>query len=484
MARLFGVGVRSFTIGFGKQFLSWIDPKTGTSWGIAPFPLGGYVGLLGEKHNNDGSNASDVKASDVISDVIPNVIPNVIKTAPTVMGKPFMAAPLYAKLCILLAGPLVNILFAALLYCALSYNAPNPALPILAAPVSGSPAQAAGVQAGDTVTQVNDQPVQSWRDVQMVLAPLNDIDTDKDRPIEAVRLQVQRGALKQTVDLKFQIVTVATTAITTAKTPAAPVMLDERLGLQLATGGLKVIQVLPDGAAQLAGLQADDVMLAIDGVLIDSPDVLFEALKQYESTHGAAANTALTPLTPLTPLKMTVLHQKKPQFLDVKPIKNAQGEYKIGVHFGGVWALSEHSLTLPQVLREGLNTSYTAIVMTLQALGKFFLKPWQSEQLGGPITIAKMAKTSVDNGWSSVLMFIAGLSISVGVLNLLPVPMLDGGQMVYHTVRQLTLVTGLAAKMRDKQSTIYVNQIWNYFGVVFVVLLTMVAFASDIRRLL
>jgi regulator of sigma E protease len=115
-ARFFGVGVRSFTVGFGKQFVSWVDPKTGTSWGIAPYPVGGYVGLLGEK---DAADAAE---------------------QPTVTGKPFMNAPLHAKLVILFAGPFVNLLFAALLYAVLAYSSPNPALPILATPPAGGAA--------------------------------------------------------------------------------------------------------------------------------------------------------------------------------------------------------------------------------------------------------------------------------------------------------------------------------------------------------
>jgi regulator of sigma E protease len=421
-ARFFGVGVRSFTVGFGKQFVSWVDPKTGTSWGIAPYPVGGYVGLLGEKDQEQSNLQTPVS------------------------GKPFTDAPLHAKLLILLAGPLVNLIFAALLYAILSYSAPNPALPVLAKPSLGSPAAAAGIQSGDVISSLNGVAVDSWRGVQKTLLQLD--------PGQSITLGLDSG--RKTVSIH----------LSNRPTVSAQQTIDETLGLRLMSNGLVVQKLLPEGAALKSGMQVGDVMRSINGVAIDHPAVLMAALQSYSSTSP--------------PIAIEVIRDNQIATAFVSPQLDQHQTYKIGVQFAGLPALSAQSSSAFDALTDGVSTAYSASWLTVKAFGHFLLKPFNSDQLAGPLTIAKTAKESADRGWVAAVAFIAGLSISVGVLNLLPVPMLDGGQIVYHCVTGAATRLGLRFKIAHTQR---LNQWWTSAGIGFVAVLTVLAFFTDFKRL-
>jgi regulator of sigma E protease len=421
-ARFFGVGVRSFTVGFGKQFVSWVDPKTGTSWGIAPYPVGGYVGLLGEKEAAEATND------------------------PTVTGKPFMYAPLHAKLAILFAGPLVNLLFAALLYAVLSYTAPSQPLPILATPPAGSAAAIAGLQSGDEITAINEQTINHWRDLQVALLQASTGDT--------VRLRTAKGEVKNAVIpsvLKTQTI-------------------DDVMGLRLYTNGLQVQMLVPDAPAATSGMKVGDVLQTINSLVIDHPAVLLTYLQRYKEGDEA--------------LNIGVSRAGEQAVAKVTPKRDAQNTYKIGVQFAGVPKLGTQSVEATQALQDGVTTAYTASVLTVKAFGAFLLKPFASDQLAGPITIAQTAKASADRGLMAALAFVAGLSISVGVLNLLPVPMLDGGQIVYHLLRSSALRLGVSQRFRFKISMVEnLNKAWSSVGIAFVLILTLLAFFTDFKRL-
>jgi regulator of sigma E protease len=168
----------------------------------------------------------------------------------------------------------------------------------------------------------------------------------------------------------------------------------------------------------------------------------------------------------------------------VTPKRDAQNTYKIGVQFAGAPKLGERTVDALQALQDGVITAYTASVLTVKAFGAFLLKPFASDQLAGPITIAQTAKASADRGLMAALAFVAGLSISVGVLNLLPVPMLDGGQIVYHLLRSSALRLGVSQRFRFKISIVEnLNKAWSSIGIAFVFVLTLLAFFTDFKRL-
>jgi regulator of sigma E protease len=455
-ARFFGVGVRSFTIGFGKQFVSWVDPKTGTSWGLAPYPVGGYVGLLGEKESPEAqtqttnqATAEPQASSPALTQASTSMTTTTAATTTattttTVTGKPFLSAPLHAKIAILFAGPLINLVFAAIVYATLAYTAPPQALPIVATPPTASPAANAGLQSGDTIVAINGNAVNHWRDVQTAVLHVGAGDS--------LLITTQANGVK-TLQVPLSL------ALKGKQT------LDEALGLRLRANGL-LVQRLVDGApAQSAGVAVGDQLIAVNGVEIEHPAVLLEALERYAGGE------------------LTIMLRRDGEALlaRVKPTLDAQQHYKIGVQFAGTPKLGSASIGGLEALKDGVFTAYTASVLTVKAFGAFLSKPFSSDQLAGPVTIAQTAKSSADQGWQAALAFIAGLSISVGVLNLLPVPMLDGGQILYHFVTNAARKLGLHFKIELSKS---MNTLWSSFGIAFVLLLTLLAFFADGKRLL
>lgn len=441
-ARFFGIGVEKFSIGFGKALFSYTDRSTGTRWQMGPIPLGGFVGLLGEK-------ADDSPSASVGS----------------VQGKPFMQAPLHAKIIVLLAGVTVNLMFAVVAYAWLAFNVANPALPIVSAPAQSSPAHEARIESGDLILSVNGQTVQSWRDVQVSL--INALEPQSSSPQSGVKLEVLRGGKPLQLELA------APELDGTAGKATAPV--EELLGLRLRALGLKVQGFSPASASEQAGVQLEDFLTRVDGLTIDHQSVLIDRLKAY-NPDSLGVELAFT-------------RGGEPQQLRVVPLKDSQGAYKLGIQFAAIPQLSEQAVSAGQSIKEGFATTYLASILTVKALFKFLRNPLKSEELAGPVTIAKTAKASADRGWQAALAFLAGLSVSVGVLNLLPVPVLDGGQVLYHLgrsaiswLKKLKLFGSWALK--SESSAVIFDKIWLSFGVAFVVLLTVAAFYTDFQRIL
>jgi regulator of sigma E protease len=217
-------------------------------------------------------------------------------------------------------------------------------------------------------------------------------------------------------------------------------------------------------------MKVGDVLQTINGVAIDHPAVLLSYLQRYKDGDEA--------------LNIAVSRAGEQAVASVTPKRDAQNTYKIGVQFAGVPKLGERTVDALQAIQDGVITAYTASVLTVKAFGAFLLKPFASDQLAGPITIAQTAKASADRGLMAALAFVAGLSISVGVLNLLPVPMLDGGQIVYHLLRSSALRLGVSQRFRFKISIVEnLNKAWSSIGIAFVFVLTLLAFFTDFKRL-
>ncbi len=438
-ARIFGVGIVCFTIGFGRQFIFWIDSKTGTSWGIAPFPLGGYVKLLGEKN-------SDKKSDSYLNTSVNRVV----------AGKAFMTTPLYAKVLILLAGPLANIISAVFMYTFLAYHSPSSPLPIIAQPVSGTAAQLSGLYSGDQIINLNGQVLNSWRDLQMAL-----LKADTDELLELTVLRTIKHTDGTLLNTKLNLISSNYSPVV-KKTP------EDQLGLRLSTQGILLDEIVGAGPAAQAGLRKGDTLNAVNGTLIDDYEILFNELSRYKSDS-------------LIGLDLIVFRNGIQYSFNVKPIKDKQGNYKIGIKFSGLFINNQKPRTLIDSLYSGIDDTYTASYLTIKALSRVISSPFTSNEVGGPIAIANIANDSVERGWVSIVGFLAGLSISIGVLNLLPIPMLDGGQIIYHLIRQIAFKTGLISKMKGKIIPNYLNKIWSYIGLAFVSFLTLIALKTDIK---
>jgi regulator of sigma E protease len=224
-----------------------------------------------------------------------------------------MDAPLHAKLAILFAGPLMNLLFAAVLYAVLAYTAPPQPVPILATPPAGSAAAIAGLQSGDEITAINEQTINHWRDLQVALLQASTGDT--------MRLRTAKGEVKNAVIpsvLKTQTI-------------------DDAMGMRLYTNGLQVQMLVPDAPAATSGMKVGDVLQTINGVAIDHPAVLLAYLQRYKEGDEA--------------LNIGVSRAGEQALAKVTPKRDAQNSYKIGVQFAGIPKLGERTVDLAQAFK-------------------------------------------------------------------------------------------------------------------------------------
>jgi regulator of sigma E protease len=244
---------------------------------------------------------------------------------------------------------------------------------------------------------------------------------------------------------------------------------EEQLGLRISIAGILLDEVVASEPAAQSGLKKGDTLNTVNGRLIDSPEILFNELSRYKPNNMLGLN-------------VTASRKSTQQSFNIQPIKDKQGNYKIGIKFSHLSMNVQQSPSLVDSLYSGIKDTYVTSYLTIKALSRVISAPFTSNEVGGPVVIANMANTSVQQGWASIIAFLAGLSISIGVLNLLPVPMLDGGQIIYHLVRQTLRKSGLASKMKDEKAVSnYLNKIWSYTGVVFVLFLTLVALSTDIK---
>jgi regulator of sigma E protease len=386
VARLCGVKVLRFSIGFGKPLWTKSLGRDATEWVIAVFPLGGYVKMLDEREG---------------------------PVAPEELPRTFNRQPVWRRMAIVVAGPVANFLLAIALYWVLFMHGVPGMKPLVGQPPSGTVAAAAGFAAGDTLLRIDDEPVATWQDARWVL--------------------LQRAVQKSTVSIEVlddQGRTVSRKFDLSGLTPAD---LDsdflKKLGLTRfpLRAPPEVGSVNPDGAAARAGLKKGDEILGINNARIGSIDEAIRIIQEnpgktllFEIRRGAGQ--VMLPVTP-------DLHTEKDgrQIGRINSVLQNRPElfakYLVVVRYGPVESLAR-----------ALHRTWDTSVFSLKMLGKMIVGEVSLKNLSGPITIADYAGQSAQNGATSYLLFLALISISLGVLNLLPIPLLDGGHLMYYVV--------------------------------------------------
>ncbi len=386
VARRCGVRVLRFSIGFGKPLLRF---KWGeTDFVIAGIPLGGYVKMYGEQTENEEPVPEDQQ---VYSFTHKNV---------------------YQRMAIVVAGPLANLILAIIFYALVFGGGLTGIAPFVGSAAPGTPAYSAGIQEGWEIVSVDDRPVASWSQVfdQLVkrvgesgYIRLGLRDPDQDRVVQA-QLPIENWqADTATPDLMGSL----------GLTPLRPPM-------EAVVG-----QVMPDSAAQRAGLQPGDRVIRAGG----------RAMGDWEEWRSYVRER------PEQLIELEILRQGRPISLVLVPDVSLEEGQRFGL--AGIspqapeWPehmLREVNYSFAGALGQGVVKTWETTSLILSSLRKLVTGVISTKSLGGPITIAQYAGASADAGWQSFFMFLAALSVMLGVVNLLPIPVLDGGHLMFYLI--------------------------------------------------
>lgn len=379
-ARLMGVKVLRFSVGFGKPLLMKRMGKDQTEWALCALPFGGYVKMLDEREGPVAAHELD---------------------------RAFNQAPVGRRLLIVAAGPIANFLLAILFYWVLFVHGVPAIKPMIGEPPANSPAALVGLVSGDEIVAVGDKAVDSFQDLRLSLlkAVLSgkpvELKLKNNAPVRLDLTAINRDEIEQDVLDKV--------GIHPFDPPIPPVL-----------GTL-----LPQGVAAKAGLKVNDRVDAIDGVPIQTWQ---EFVKRVRASPGKQLNLEIDrdsqhlmfSLVPVVEPQMdkTVGKIGAGPKIDEKWLSNLQTELRYGP-----W----------DALIKGANKTWTMSVFTLEMMGRMVMGQVSWRNLSGPLTIADYAGQSAHMGWLSFVSFLALVSVSLGVLNLLPVPILDGGHLMYYT---------------------------------------------------
>ena len=377
-ARASGVRILRFSVGFGRPLLSWTD-KRGTAFILAAIPLGGYLQMYGE--DEDTGHWAPDEGSDYA-----NI--------------PFDKLSPWWRIVIAAAGPAANFVLAFAAFWAISLAGITTYVPIVGAVGQDTPAHVAGLRGGEELLAIDGQPTPTWSDVNVALVgrlgDTGDIAIEARQP-EQASPQVYRIPVEQW-----------------RRGEEAPDLLAD-LGIQVLPAVIG--RVLDDSAASRAGVRAGDRVLSADGELIETWDDWVLAVR-------AAPERV-----------MSVGVDRDGRHVDLRLTPGVRSEGGETIGFAGVVAAEPPVRAVRHSMIEGVVWSATETaaktVLTLNLLGKMVTGTVSPKNLSGPVRIAKFAKDSAQTGWRSFFTLLALLSISLGVINLLPIPVLDGGHILF-----------------------------------------------------
>lgn len=405
-ARQVGVLVERFSIGFGRPLLKWVSKKSGTEWVVAAIPLGGYV-----KMDDAG----------------------------------FEQKSLSARSWVVFAGPLANLIFAALAYAVLFSAGRDEPVAVLGQPVTQSPAAQAGVMAGDRVISIQGYEVRSFSDIRWRMA--QSVIGSGD---EKLVFRLERNS--QPLEIQIPL---ASLASKDGKTdPSAAI---GKLGLMPLSDSVVITRVQPGSAAEKAGLAAGDRILKLQGADVTQPE---SVIAQVQASGGK-------------PLVLLVTDGVTTEQVTVAPTAGADGVFRMGAVVGPRIATEHVSDSLPVAAWRGVVRTWEMSILTFQALGKMLMGEMSWKQISGPVSIADAAGQSAGMGFQAFVGFLALISISLAVLNLLPIPMLDGGHLLYY-LWEFVRGEPLPAEVQDAGRRI---------GIALIAMLTVLALFNDFSRL-
>ncbi|MDF2447400.1 MAG: rseP [Moraxellaceae bacterium] len=425
VARRVGVKVLTFSIGFGPALLKWKD-RRGTQYQLAAIPLGGFVRMADEREG---------------------------EVAPEDLPRSFNRQPVWARMAIVAAGPLINLVFAVFLYWIIFMQGTETLRPIIGRVLPQTPAAVAGIEEGDEILAIDGKPVADWESINYAL-----IDRMGESGELSIRLLPAGGGEARELSLTLnnflsgrEIDPFREVGFKPYQPPIDPV----------------IGEVLKEGAGARQGLKEGDRIVSVDGRPVKSWQDFVEAVRaQPEQLLEVQVQRGAQ----VVALRLIPSGEKDDQGI-------VRGKLGIGVR--------EQSIEYPAAYRQSVEhgpveslgmavqKTGTLIVFTLESMAKMVQGLISVNNLSGPITIAKVAGQTAAMGWMALLGFMALLSVSLGVLNLLPIPVLDGGHLVYHAIE------GVMGKPLSER----VQMLGLRVGIFMLMSLMLLAIFNDLSRL-
>ena len=383
VARRCGVKVLRFSVGFGRPLLRWHD-RQGTEFVVAAIPLGGYVKMLDEREGD---------------------------VPPALWDQAFNRKTVKQRFAIVSAGPLANFLLALVFFWALAMLGTEQIRPVVGAVEAGSLAERAGLMAGQEILEINGKPTTGWADVNLQLIRRLGESGTLEMRVQADGDQAQPLQLELNDWLKGveEPDPIGSLGIRPWRPEIVPV----------------VAQLDPEGPAQAAGVRLGDRLISLDGEPLDEWQ---DVIDRVQPLGGQSVQLEIERDGQRVVLPLTLAERGEAD--------SRRGYLGAGVA-PGEWPeemLRNVSHGPFEAIGEGLRRTWTMSVLTLDSLKKMVFGELSVKNLSGPITIAKVAGASAQSGVGDFLNFLAYLSISLGVLNLLPIPVLDGGHLLFYLV--------------------------------------------------
>ena len=426
VARLFGVGVEKFSLGFGTRLFGRTVGMT--DYRISAIPLGGYVKMVGDEPD---------------AELEPEMIPY-----------SFTHKHVFKKIMIVAAGPFFNLLLAVIIYAGFfSFIGTEDIRPVVNHVIKESPAARAGLQTGDVVVAINGSTVASWGDINRLIADGHGND---------VRITARRD------DTSFDVTVIPQTKV------AKDILGDDAPYYDVGFSGLAplkaVVGEVADGyPAKKAGMQKGDLIVAIDNQPVDSWNTMKAIISQSKGE----------------PLTVRIVRGEETLTVDIVPVlyseENVLGEkvdsYRIGISTPGINIPEADRITIKrgpvQAVVESVDQTYQISRLTLLSIGKLIKGTVSTKTLGGPIMIAEMAGQQAKAGFTNLIFFIAVLSINLAVLNFLPIPVLDGGHLMFFFIEAVI----------RRPINIRMREIAQQAGIFVLILLMIFVFYNDIMRI-
>lgn len=418
VARRCGIKVLRFSIGFGQKLFSWKDRQQ-TEYVIAAIPLGGYVKMVDEREE------------EVSDELLPYS---------------FNRKSVWQRIAVVSAGPAANFILALFFYWVLNLSGGYGITPVIGPVVPGSPAAFAGLEEDQVIYAVDGLSTPTWQDVSSQLVHRLG---ETGEIVFSVRYPSSDFTYESVVDI--------TDWLSGEENP------DIYAGLGFTPKlppHVRIVEVFPDTPAEQAGFRAGDIVTFADGEEVEGTGFWVEYVR---SRPGQA-------------ISMTVLRDNTEIRLQVIPARKVADNGEV---FGQVGAsinspgLQHYQYGVVESAEKALDEVYDKSVFMLVSLKKMLLGQISPKNLSGPLTIATVADESARAGWQSFVQFLALLSISLGVLNLLPIPVLDGGHLLFFAIE---IIKGSPVSER-------VQAVAYQIGLLMVIGLMVFALFNDVGRL-